>query len=172
MTESCPSCQDIKISGHIAFLISIFKLPSARFKHTRIAIASVSTSIQNGTLHVQEKLQYIVQNVDSPVGCFYQQLKASISISSNDSWTEVLPLVQFGVKNAFKDGIQPLLSRAVVIFGQLLKFPRELFEGTPADASDVMDFIVQLRNFVENNNTARAMRYGKDQICLQRFENN
>ena len=76
---------------------------------------------------------------------FHRQLKASIAASENSTnWTEVVPLVLLGIRNAFKTDIET--TSAELVYGTTLRLPAEYVNPTSSRTElDATDYASRLK---------------------------
>ncbi|KAL0893731.1 hypothetical protein ABMA27_013877 [Loxostege sticticalis] len=77
---------------------------------------------------------------------FHRQLKTAITCHSDVNWTETLPLVLLGIRNAFKEDLQATPSE--LLYGETLRMPGEFFgDKSDCHTTDIRDFSARLRTF-------------------------
>lgn len=77
----------------------------------------------------------------------HRQLKSAIMCHSTTQWTESLPLVLLGMRNAWKDDLQA--SPAELVYGETLRLPGQFI--SPKDdfsTSDVTEYATRLRSYM------------------------
>ena len=79
---------------------------------------------------------------------FHRQLKAAITASGDTTnWTEIIPLVLLGIRNAFKTDIQA--TSAELVYGTTLRLPAEYINPTSLKANvDVADYAHRLKRYM------------------------
>lgn len=96
---------------------------------------------------------------------FHRQLKTAITCHSNANWTETLPLVLLGIRNAVKEDLQATSSE--LLYGETLRMPGEFFgHKTDCHTTDVTDFTVRLRSFAENLKPVPTSHHNKNKIFV------
>jgi len=73
----------------------------------------------------------------------HRQLKAALMCHADENWAEALPLVQLGIRSAWKEELK--VSSAQLVYGSPLQLPGDFFAHSPAACTDVTDFVSQLR---------------------------
>jgi hypothetical protein len=85
-----------------------------------------------------------------------RQLKAAFMCHANEHWAEALPLVLLGICSARKEDLKA--SSAELVYGSLRRLPEEFFALSPAEYTDVTDFVSRLRVYTGKLRSIPASR--------------
>jgi cleavage and polyadenylation specificity factor subunit 1 len=93
--------------------------------------------------------------VNGLVERFHRTVKAAIMCHANQHWTESLPVVLLGIRNAFKADLQA--SSAELVYGEPPRIPGELLNATAHPVEP--EHITQLRQHMDRLRPVPATRH-------------
>ncbi|CAK1600312.1 unnamed protein product [Parnassius mnemosyne] len=95
----------------------------------------------------------------------HRHLKAAIVCHNNQRWTESLPLVLLGMRNALKQDLQA--SPAELLYGESLRLPGEFLHSNNSESStDITDFLSRLRLIMNNIRPSPGTRHGSKKVFI------
>jgi hypothetical protein len=71
------------------------------------------------------------------------QLEAALICHADENWAEALPLFLLGIRSAWKEDLEASLVE--LVYGSPLWLPEEFFTPSPAECTDITDFVSRLR---------------------------
>lgn len=95
---------------------------------------------------------------------FHRTMKSAIMCVGSDRWSSKLSLILLGLRSAFKEDMQ--CSAAEMVFGQSVRLPGEFFDDQDNHATSRTDFVIFLRNLLQQMTPTKASNHSKPKVFL------
>lgn len=95
---------------------------------------------------------------------FHRTMKSAIMCVGSDRWSFKLPLILLGLRSAFKEDMR--CSAAEMVYGQSVRLPGEFFDDQENKTTNRTDFVVFLRNLLQQLTPSGASNHSKPKFFL------
>ncbi|GFV24613.1 retrovirus-related Pol polyprotein from transposon 412 [Trichonephila clavipes] len=93
----------------------------------------------------------------------HRPLKSEIKCHATERWTEVLPIILFGIGASLKEDI--LCTPAELVFGTTIRLPGEMFDSSKPD-DDVVNFVSKLKSHMQSLHPKPPKHHGKRPVFI------